>query len=135
MNVKRIRVKRPHTDTQVKRVRHYGEFLSTGDAVAIVGHVGVWTVERFESDSEGTPLAVIMPVVIGTEPRSWPRKVKLKDVVPLRLEHIEEEVSRVELALSSLERIAQDLRYKEVMREDEAVDGSDEREPYVDDFT
>jgi len=132
MNTKRIRVRRDRTDAPVKRIQHYGSFLEVGDAVAIMACMGVWTVERFERDPEGNPLVAVIPVVGIAETRGFPRKVRLEDILPLRLEHIEGEIQRAEIALSALERIAQDLQWKEAMHDGCPSDSDNDTGQYSD---
>ena len=110
MNVKRIRVKRePEAQRSLQEATYDGHTFRVGDAVAVIGYVGYWRIERYEIDDEGHALAVTLPIPDIFSPEAGPRKKRLSDMVALSEEHINFEIERIEKHLDLLHAIANRL--------------------------
>ncbi len=110
MSVKRIRVKRePGAQRSLQEATYDGHTFRVGDAVAVMGYIGYWRIERYELDDEGHALAVTLPLPDIFSPVAAPKKTRLSDMVALSEEHINFEIERLEKHLDLLHAIANRL--------------------------
>ena len=106
MNTKRIRVRRePEVQRSLREAMFDGHTFCVGDAVAVIGYVGYWCIERYELDDEGNALAVVLPLPDVFSPVATPKKVRLRELVALKVAHIQHEILRIELHLTKLQDI------------------------------
>lgn len=105
-DTKRIRVRRePAKQEPLKCVKYENAVFVVGKPVTILGYVGYWIIYRFEVDDEGGVWVVVTALPYSTATFVAPKRVRIRDLIPLDRQHLIAEMERTREHLAFLDKL------------------------------